>query len=136
MALKRPKLKRREEAQQAPAPTSTPASSSGGGGTGGGGSGITTAALQAALGGSYAAPTGAGGKSSGITTKALGHALTAGGHSSGNRSVYSTRHSSYPQANDLNALPAKAGTRTGPRTTSYRIPLQRSAHNNVYDTVN
>ncbi|MEX2587802.1 MAG: hypothetical protein WD602_07425 [Actinomycetota bacterium] len=132
MALKRPKLKRREEAQQAPAPASAPASGSGGGS----GSGISTAALQAALGGSYAAPTGAGGKSSGISTKALGHALTSGGGSAGNRSVYSTRHSSYPKASDLNALPAKAGTRTGPRTTSYRIPLQRSAHNNVYDTVN
>lgn len=135
MALKRPKLKRREEAQQAPAPASAPASSSAGG-SGGTGSGISTAALQAALGGSYAAPTAAGGASSGISSKALGTALTSGGGSAGNRSVYSTRHSSYPTFNDLNALPAKAGTRSGPRTTSYRIPLQRSAHNNVYDTVN
>lgn len=134
MALKRPKLKRREEAQQAPAPASTQSSGSGGGT--GSGSGISPAALQAALGGTYAAPTAAGGKSGGITTKALGYALTSGGGSAGNRSTYSTRHTSYPNAQDLNALPAKAGTRSGPRTTSYRIPLQRSAHNNVYDTVN
>ncbi len=55
---------------------------------------------------------------------------------SGNKSVASCRHTSYPLPGDLTGLPASAGTRTGPRTTSYRIPLQRSGQSNVYDTVN
>lgn len=126
--LKRPKLSKREDSAGVPA---------GGGSSGGSGSGtgITTHDLAAALAGSYAAPS-AGGVSSGITTADLGPALSGGGGASGNRSVYSTRHTSYPQPGDLTGLPARAGTRTGPRTTSYRIPLQRGAQSNVYDTVN
>lgn len=129
MALKRPKLQRREEAAQAPAPSSAPASSSSSEASG---RGITTAALQAALGGAYSAPS----SGSGISNRALGQALTSGGGAAGNRSVYSTRHTSYPQPGDLTGLPGKAGTRLGPRTTSYRIPLQRTVQQNVYDTIN
>lgn len=137
--LKRPKLSKREDASSAPAPASS------GGGTPpplpkSSGTGISTAALQAALGGSYTSPTAGGGgggsAASGISKSDLGWALTGGGGSGGNRSVHSTRHTSYPQSGDLNGLPARAGTRTGPRTTSYRIPLQRGAQMNVYDTVN
>lgn len=137
MALKRPKLKRREEAQQFSAPTSTPAqtSSESSGGGGGGGTGISPAALQAALGGTYSAPMTAG-SNTGITSRDLGQALTSGGGAGGNRSAYSTRHTSYPLPGDLTGLPAKAGTRQGPRTTSYRIPLQRTVQQNVYDTIN
>lgn len=136
--LKRPKLSKREDASSAPAP----ASSSGGAPPPlpkSSGTGISTAALQAALGGSYTSPTGGGGggsAASGITKSDLGWALTGGGGGGGNRSVHSTRHTSYPQSGDLNGLPARAGTRTGPRTTSYRIPLQRGAQMNVYDTIN
>lgn len=134
MALKRPKLKRREEAQQFSAPASTPAPSSSKS-SGSGGTGISPAALQAALGGAYSAPSGAG-TSTGISNRALGQALTAGGGAGGNRSAYSTRHTSYPLPGDLTGLPGKAGTRSGPRTTSYRIPLQRTVQQNVYDTIN
>jgi hypothetical protein len=137
--LKRPKIGKREDAASAP--------TTGGGGGGAappraqrsGGSGISTAQLAAALGGSYTSPTGGGGggsAASGITNSELGYVLSSGGMSAGNRSVASSRHTSYPLPGDLTGLPARAGTRTGPRTTSYRIPLQRGAQSNVYDTVN
>lgn len=137
--LKRPKIGKREDAASAP---------TGGGGGGGaappplqraGGSGISTAQLAAALGGAYTSPGGGGGggsAASGITNSQLGYALSTGGMASGNHSVASSRHTSYPLPGDLTGLPARAGTRTGPRTTSYRIPLQRGAQSNVYDTVN
>ncbi|HEX2052315.1 MAG TPA: hypothetical protein VHJ78_01135, partial [Actinomycetota bacterium] len=104
-----------------------------------GGSGISPADLARVLGGSYTAPgggSGGGSAASGITNSELGYVLTGGGNSAGNRSVPSSRHTSYPLPGDLTGLPARAGTRTGPRTTSYRIPLQRGAQSNVYDTVN
>lgn len=139
--LKRPKIKKREDSASAP-------TTGGGGGGGGGGSaappplprssgkGVTTAQLAAALGGGYVSPTGGGSAATGVGVRELGYALSTGGTAEGNRSVASSRHTSYPMTGDLTGLPAKAGTRTGPRTTSYRIPLQRSAHNNVYDTIN
>ncbi|HYN99981.1 MAG TPA: hypothetical protein VEU28_09950 [Actinomycetota bacterium] len=139
--LKRPKLGKREDASSAPAapaggsatPPPLPRS---------GGSGISPAALAAALGNAYTSPTGisggggGGSAANGISTSALGTALSGGGTSAGNKSVPSSRHTSYPLPGDLSGLPAKAGTRTGPRTTSYRIPLQRGGQSNVYDTVN
>ncbi|CAN5763591.1 hypothetical protein BH23ACT12_BH23ACT12_16820 [soil metagenome] len=138
--LKRPKLSKREDA------SSAPAAQSGGSATPpplprSGGSGISTAALATALGNSYSSPQGSGGSgggsaANGISTAALGGALSGGGTSAGNKSVASSRHTSYPLAGDLTGLPARAGTRTGPRTTSYRIPLQRGGQGNVYDTVN
>jgi len=140
--LKRPKLSKRENASSAPtssAPTSGSSSSTPPPLPRSGGSGISPAALQAALGGGYQSPTGGGGggsAASGISNSELGYALTGGGTSAGNRSVPSSRHTSYPLPGDLTGLPARAGTRTGPRTTSYRIPLQRGAQSNVYDTVN
>ncbi|HVL49987.1 MAG TPA: hypothetical protein VM754_00605 [Actinomycetota bacterium] len=141
--LKRPKLSKRENASSAPtssAPTGGSSSSTPPPLPRSGGSGISPAALQAALGGGYQSPTGGGGgggsAASGISNSELGYALTGGGTSAGNRSVASSRHTSYPLPGDLTGLPARAGTRTGPRTTSYRIPLQRGAQSNVYDTVN
>jgi hypothetical protein len=140
--LKRPKIRKREDS------ASTPTTGGGGGGGGGSaappplprssGKGVTTAQLAAALGGSYVSPTGGGGGSAatGVSVGDLGYALSTGGTSAGNSSVASSRHTSYPQSGDLHGLPAKAGTRTGPRTTSYRIPLQRNVQSNVYDTVN
>jgi hypothetical protein len=94
--------------------------------------------LNAALGlggaASSAASTPASG--SGINVADLGFALTGGGSAGGNRSTESTRHTSYPQGKgDLSGLAYKAGTHRGPRTTSYRIPLQRNAQANVYDTL-
>src|SRR5919206_4297320 len=131
--LKRPKLSKREDAASTPAggtsmPASAPRSS-------GGGSGISPAELARALGGGYTAPGGGGGggggsAASGITNQELGFTLTGGGNSAGNRSVPSSRHTSYPLPGDLSGLPARAGTRTGPRTTSYRIPLQRGGQSN------
>lgn len=131
MGLKRPKLTKREPvapsySAPAPAPSSVPHAN-----VEAGGGGINVAELNRAL--------GLGGSSalggSGISTGDLGYALSSGNAGS-NRSGESTRHTSYPLQNDLSGLPAKAGTRRGPRTTSYRIPLQRSAHSNIYDSVN
>lgn len=140
--LKRPKLSKREDAASPPAggaSTPPPVTQSRGGGSGG--SGISPAELARALGGGYTAPGAGGGggggsAASGITNQELGYTLTGGGNSAGNRSVPSSRHTSYPLPGDLTGLPARAGTRTGPRTTSYRIPLQRGGQSNVYDTVN
>jgi hypothetical protein len=133
MQFKRPRLTKREDAAapapaapQSPAPQPAKAA----------GKGISTRELQAALGGSFT-PTGGGGGAGvgkGITSKELGKALALGSGSS-TGSVESTRVTSYPGDQDLNALPVKAGTRTGPRVTSYRIPLRKSAHSNVYDTI-
>jgi hypothetical protein len=100
--------------------------------------GINVRDLNAALGLGGGAP-GVAGISSlggGINVGDLGFALTGGGSASGNASVESTRHTSYPLLHDLTGLPAKAGTRKGPRTTSYRIPLQRGVQSNVYDSIN
>lgn len=137
--LKRPRIGKREDSASAP-------TTGGGGGSAtppplpkSGGSGVSTAQLAAALGGSYTSPTGGGGGGSaanGVSNRELGFILSSGGTSGGNRSVASSRHTSYPLPGDLTGLPARAGTRTGPRTTSYRIPLQRGAQSNVYDTVN
>jgi hypothetical protein len=135
MPFKRPRLTKREESA-APAPASSkasapkPAKASG--------KGISTRELQAALGGSYTTPPaassgGSKGTGSGISTQALGQALTKSGSTSG--SVQSSRVTSYPMDQDLNALPVKAGTRSGPRVTSYRISLRKAAHSNVYDTI-
>lgn len=138
--LKRPRIGKREDSASAP--------TSGGGGGGAAppplpkssGSGVSTAQLAAALGGSYTSPSGGGGgggsAANGVSNRELGFILSGGGTSGGNRSVPSSRHTSYPLPGDLTGLPARAGTRTGPRTTSYRIPLQRGAQSNVYDTVN
>lgn len=135
MPLKRPTLKKRQPdaaaaspSQSSYAPPPLPRAS---------GSGISTRELQAALGGAYSAPSQAS-SGAGITTQALGAALTGGGAvSPSNGSVPSSRHTSYATLlNDITSIPAKAGTRTGPRTTSYRIPLHRSSQQNVYDTVN
>lgn len=134
MGLKRPKLTKRESsAPTSSAPSSAPTSVPHANVEAGGG-GINVAELNRALGlggGGSASALG----SSGISTGDLGYALSAG-NAGNNRSAESTRHTSYPLTGDLNGLPAKAGTRRGPRTTSYRIPLQRSAHSNIYDSVN
>lgn len=131
MGLKRPKLTKRESSAPASsAPSSAPSVPHAN--VDAGGAGINVAELNRALG------LGGGGSalaSSGISTGDLGYALSAG-NAGNNRSGESTRHTSYPLSNDLTGLPAKAGTRTGPRTTSYRIPLARSAHSNIYDSVN
>ena len=137
--LKRPRLSKRDDASSAP--TGGSSSSAPPSGSRSTGSGISPADLAKALGGGYSAPAGLGGgaggsAASGISADALGQALTGGGTSAGNRSVASSRHTSYPLTGELTGLPAKAGTRKGPRTTSYRIPLQRSSQQNVYDTVN
>jgi hypothetical protein len=144
--LRRPKLKKREPDVQPWTPPGPAAAPSGPANvyvpspsvkaTGGG---ITVHDLNAALGlggsgpsvGSSPAP------GTGINVADLGFALSGGGGSGAdNRSTESTRHTSYPQGKaDLMSLPAKAGTRRGPRTTSYRIPLQRNAQANVYDTL-
>jgi hypothetical protein len=131
MQFKRPRLTKREEAA---APSSAPTQSASRPPTKLG-KGISTRDLQAALGGSYSAPsTGGGGRApAGISTKELGKALSKGQSTTG--SVESTRVTSYPMDRDLTSLPVKAGTRTGPRVTSYRIPMRRSAHSNVYDTI-
>ena len=95
---------------------------------------MSTRELQEALGGTYAAPT--TGEGRGVTTRDLGHILGASAPSTGeNRSVPSSRVTSYPGDQDLKSLPDKAGMRTGPRVTSYRIPIRRAAHSNVYDTI-
>jgi hypothetical protein len=137
MPFKRPRLTKREEAAapgSAPAPAAPqPAKPKG----------ISTRELQKVLGASYSAPTGGGGgftptagggRAGGITTKELGKVLTGGGAAE-HGSVESTRVTSYPMDQDMSALPVKAGTRSGPRVTSYRIPLRKAAHNNVYDTI-
>jgi len=147
--LRRPKLKKREPDVQSyspqgaaqPAQSSVPIPS-----TESSGRGITVQELNSVLGigtggggegGGSMLGGGGGAVGGGINTRDLGIALTGGGGASANSSVASTRHTSYPQGKgDLNALPAKAGTRRGPRTTSYRIPLQKNAQANVYDTVN
>jgi hypothetical protein len=151
--LRRPKLTKREPDQSSwsssgqPAASSTPASTYvPSQSTQPSGRGVTVHELNAALGvgsgpggGSLLGEGGGGGgftPGKGIAARDLGVALTGGGGASANRSVESTRHTSYPQGKgDLNALPVKAGTRSGPRTTSYRIPLQRNAQANVYDTL-
>ena len=152
--LRRPKLKKREPdvqsswtppgsaSQPAPQQRSTyvpsPSAESSG-------RGISVRELNEALGlGSGAGGEGGsllsgvgGTPGGGINTRDLGAALTGSGAAAGNRSSESTRHTSYPQGKgDLRALPAKAGTRRGPRTTSYRIPLQRNSQANVFDTIN
>ncbi|MGQ0678125.1 MAG: hypothetical protein ACT4OM_00445 [Actinomycetota bacterium] len=142
MALKRPKLSKREPQVAAPSyapppvaaqPINVPSPN-----VEATSSTISVKDLNMALGigGSASALSSAGLSGSGISTESLGMALTGGGLAGGNHSMESTRHTSYPQMGDLNGLPAKAGTRRGPRTTSYRIPLQRSAHSNIYDSVN
>lgn len=152
--LRRPKLKKREPDVQSwsppgpatpqPQQTSTYVPSPS---TAASDRGITVQELNAVLGigsgpGGGGSVLGGGGGAGGggfggITTQQLGQTLTGGGGASANRSVLSTRHTSYPQGKgDLSALPAKAGTRKGPRTTSYRIPLQRNAQANVFDTIN
>lgn len=132
MQFKRPRLTKREEAAapqsstQAAAPQPARPSSKG----------ISPRELQKALGSFTPAGVGGGGgraSTSGISTKDLGHALSKGQSAHG--SVETTRVTSYPMDQDLNALPVKAGTRTGPRVTSYRIPLRKAAHNNVYDAI-
>ena len=151
--LKRPKLKKREPDQSSwsssgqPGASSTPASTYVPSPSAApSGRGISVHELNAVLGvgggpggtGSLLGEGGGGGfvAGQGIAPKDLGVALTGGGGASANRSVLSTRHTSYPQGKgDLNSLPVKAGTRHGPRTTSYRIPLQRNAQANVYDTL-
>lgn len=138
MALKRPKLSKREPSAPAPAPA--PAPSSGGNyvphaNVEASSGGINVAELNRAL-GIGGGTSALGGGPGGISTGDLGFALTGGGSASGNSSIESTRHTSYPLTGDLTGLPAKAGTRRGPRTTSYRIPLTRSAHSNIYDSVN
>lgn len=142
--LKRPKLKKREPDVQTwtpPGPAGAPSApanvyvpSPSAPATGGR---ITVGELNAALGLGGAAPAvSSAPKSSGINVSDLGFALTGGGDVSGNRSTESTRHTSYPQGKgDLSGLQVRAGTRRGPRTTSYRIPLQRNAQANVYDTL-
>lgn len=142
--LKRPKLKKREPDQSwsppgpaaaptAPANVYVPSPS-----TKASAGGITVADLNAALGiGGALKEAQSSAPGSGINVADLGFALTGGGSAGGNASTESTRHTSYPQGKgDLTSLPAKAGTRRGPRTTSYRVPLQRNAQANVYDTVN
>jgi len=142
--LKRPKLKKREpdvqtwtppgpaSAQSAPANVYVPSPNAPAAG-----GRITVGELNAALGlGGAATPVSSAPKSSGINVADLGFALTGGGGEAANRSTESTRHTSYPQGKgDLTSLAARAGTRRGPRTTSYRIPLQRNAQANVYDTL-
>jgi hypothetical protein len=146
MAFKRPKLRNRDEdvktftgpssapaahreratwkTTTAPPPLSKPAA----------GKGITTAELGKALGGLYSPPAQSG--AGGIAVSDLAVALSEPGASATGGSVESSRVTCYPQDQDMRALPAKAGTRLGPRTTSYRIPLRRNAGSNVYDTVN
>lgn len=135
MGLKRPKLTKREPSTSAPAaPSSVPHAN-----VEAGGRGINVKELNQALGiggGTPGVASMGGGSGSGITTGDLGFALTSGGSAGGNASVESTRHTSYPLTGDLTGLPAKAGTRNGPRTTSYRIPLTRGAQSNIYDSVN
>lgn len=139
MPFKRPRLTKREEAAapgSAPSPAAPQRPKA---------KGISTRELQAALGSSYTAPSGGGTGSvrqpsvgistkGGISTKDLGKVL-AGGGAAEHGSVESTRVTSYPMDRDMSALPVKAGTRSGPRVTSYRIPLRKAAHNNVYDTI-
>lgn len=136
MPLKRPRLRKREEAaaptSYAPPPSTQPYSAPETPKQAASSRGITPRELQAALGGAYSAPA-AGGSGRGITTRDLGYALSEG--TSSERSVASHRVTSYPGDQDMNALPVKAGTRTGPRVTSYRIPIRRAAHSNVYDTI-
>ncbi len=151
--LRRPKLKKREPDQASwsppdqaaassqPASTYVPSPS-----TQPSGRGITVHELNAALGigtgpggegGSLLGGTGGFAEGKGVNVRDLGLTLTGGGGAAANRSTESTRHTSYPQGKaDLSALPVKAGTRRGPRTTSYRIPLQRNAQANVFDTIN
>ncbi|MDQ4149959.1 MAG: hypothetical protein M3164_08245 [Actinomycetota bacterium] len=134
MPLKRPRLMKREEAaapapaqSYSPAPSGQPTSATGT-------RGITTQELQAVLGGTYTAPTAGQGK--GVTVSDLGHILGSSAPSTGeNRSVESARVTSYPGDRDLKSLPDKAGMRTGPRVTSYRVGIRRAAHSNVYDTI-
>jgi hypothetical protein len=143
--LRRPKLKKREPDVQswsppgpatqaaAPAPSYTPIPNAPAHGER-----INVRDLNAALGLGSASPevSSAPAAGSGINVADLGFALTGGGEAGGNRSTESTRHTSYPQGKgDLSSLPAKAGSRRGPRTTSYRIPLQRNSQANVYDTL-
>jgi len=142
--LKRPRLKKREPDVQSwspPGPAGAPSApanvyipSPSAPATG---SRITVGELNAALGLGSAAPTVSSAPTSGgINVADLGFALTGGGSAAANRSTESTRHTSYPQGKgDLSGLQVRAGTRRGPRTTSYRIPLQRNAQANVYDTL-
>jgi hypothetical protein len=144
--LRRPKLKKREPDVQSwtppgPATQSAPAKSNYVPipNAPAGGERITVHELNAALGlgGGGPSVTSSPAAGTGINVSDLGFALTGGGSASGNRSTESTRHTSYPQGKgDLSGLPAKAGTRRGPRTTSYRTPLQRNAQANVYDNIN
>jgi hypothetical protein len=153
--LRRPKLKKREPDQTSWSPSGQPAASSTPASTyvpsqstEASGRGITVRELNQALG--LGSGPGGGGTGSllgeggggfapgqGVNVRDLGLTLTGGGSAAANRSTESTRHTSYPQGKaDLSSLPVKAGTRPGPRTTSYRIPLQRNAQANVYDTLN
>jgi hypothetical protein len=150
--LRRPKLTKREPDRTSWSPSGQPAASSTPSyipspSTEASGRGISVHELNAALG--VGAGAGGEGKGSllgggggfapgqGVNVRDLGLTLTGGGGASANRSTESTRHTSYPQGKgDLNALPVKAGTRRGPRTTSYRIPLQKNAQANVFDTIN
>ena len=143
--LRRPKLKKREPDVQTwtpPGPASGPSAPANvyvpSPNAPAAGGRITVAELNAALGTGGGAPaaSSAPASSGGINVADLGFALTGGGDASGNRSVESTRHTSYPQGKgDLSGLAVRAGTRRGPRTTSYRIPLQRNSQANVYDTL-
>lgn len=143
--LRRPKLKKREPDVQPWTPPGPAAAPSGPANvyvpspsTKATSTGITVRDLNAALGLGGAGPsvTSSPAAGTGINVADLGFALTGGGGGGGNRSTESTRHTSYPQGKaDLMSLPGKAGTRRGPRTTSYRIPLQRNAQANVYDTL-
>jgi hypothetical protein len=143
--LRRPKLKKREPDVQSWTPPGPAAAPTGPANvyvpspsTKPTGTGITVHDLNAALGLGGAGPSVSSSPASGtgINVSDLGFALTGGGSTAGNRSTESTRHTSYPQGKgDLSGLQARAGTRRGPRTTSYRIPLQRNSQANVYDTL-